>query len=227
MNKKILIGLLVLVLIVVVAIVSVKVLNGEDKKEENNASINEINTVKNERSKDNEVENETDEDEETSDNKNVLVVYFSAQSHTKAVAEKIADNLDADIFELVPEDEYTEEDLDYNADNARVSREHDDESLRDIKLRKTKVDNWDDYDTVLIDNSIWWGEASWVVNNFIKENDFTGKTVIPFCTSASSSLGESGELLEEMADSGDWKEGHRFSSSASDSDIKSWTDTLK
>ena len=122
MNKKILIGLLVLVLIVVVAIVSVKVLNGEDKKEENNASINEINTVKNERSKDNEVENETDEDEETSDNKNVLVVYFSAQSHTKAVAEKIADNLDADIFELVPEDEYTEEDLDYNADNARVSR---------------------------------------------------------------------------------------------------------
>lgn len=227
MNKKFLVVLLVIVLIAVAAVVGVKVLNSDDKKEENNASTNETNIVKNERSKDNEVENETNEDEETSDNKNILVVYFSAQSHTKAVAEKIADNLDADIFELVPENEYTEEDLAYNDDNARVSREHDDESLRDIKLRKTKVDNWDDYDTVLIGYPIWWGEASWVVNNFIKENDFTGKTVITFCTSASSSLGKSGELLEKMAGSGDWKEGHRFSSSASDSDIKSWTDTLK
>ena len=74
---------------------------------------------------------------------------------------------------------------------------------------------------------IWWHIAAWSVDGFVTANDFTGKTVIPFCTSASSSLGESGELLEEMADSGDWKEGHRFSSSASDSDIKSWTDTLK
>ena len=156
-----------------------------------------------------------------------LVVYYSAQNHTKEVAEKIAENLNADTFEIVPEQIYTSEDLDWTNNNSRVSREHDDESLRSIKLVSSKVDNWDEYDTILIGYPIWWGIAAWPVDTFVKENDFNGKTVIPFCTSASSGLGESGELLEKEANSGNWAKGYRFSSNPSDSDIKSWTDSLK
>ena len=154
-----------------------------------------------------------------------LVVYYSAQNHTKAIAEKIAKNLNADTFEIVPEDVYTEDDLDWTDNNSRVVKEHNDESLRNIKLKNTKVDNWEDYDTVLIGYPIWWGVAAWPVDTFVKDNDFTGKTVIPFCTSASSSLGQSGKLLQEEANSGNWKDGHRFSSGASDSDIQEWIDS--
>lgn len=88
------------------------------------------------------------------------------------------------------------------------------------------VDNWDDYDTVFIGYPIWWGIAAWPVDGFIEANDFSGKTVIPFCTSASSSLGESGQLLADMAGTGDWQEGHRFSSSVSEDDVQAWLDEL-
>ncbi len=157
----------------------------------------------------------------------ILVVYYSAQNHTKAVAEKIAKNLNADTFEIVPEEIYTSEDLNWTNDNSRVSKEHNDESLRDVKLLSTKVDNWEEYDTILIGYPIWWGIAAWPVDTFVKANDFNGKTVIPFCTSSSSGLGESGKLLEKEANGGNWLQGHRFSSNASDSDIKTWTDSLK
>lgn len=91
----------------------------------------------------------------------------------------------------------------------------------------TSVENWEDYDTVLIGYPIWWGIAAWPVDTFVKANDFTGKTVIPFCTSSSSGLGDSGDLLAEEANSGDWQDGHRFRSNPSDSDINNWTDSLK
>lgn len=99
--------------------------------------------------------------------------------------------------------------------------------MRDVELKTTKVENWEDYDTILIGYPIWWGIAAWPVDTFIKANDFTEKTVIPFCTSTSSGLGQSGKLLEQEAKSGNWLEGHRFSSNASDFDIKTWTDSLK
>ena len=157
----------------------------------------------------------------------ILVVYYSAQSHTKSVAEKVAKNLDADIYEVVPKDVYNDDDLDWTNDKSRVSKEHDDESLRDIELVSTKVDNWEEYDTVLIGYPIWWKIAAWPINNFVKDNDFTGKTVIPFCTSQSSEIGNSGEILEKLTNTGDWKNGKRFSSNASNSEIKEWTETLK
>lgn len=159
--------------------------------------------------------------------KKILVDYYSAQSHTEAVAKKIAANLNADMFEIVPKDVYTSADLNWSDEEFRVSREHDNGSLRNIELKNTKVDNWDSYDTILIGYPIWWGVAAWPVNNFVKDNDFTGKTVIPFCTSASSGLGQSGKLLEEMANGENWKTAQRFSSSASDADIKKFTDSLK
>ena len=155
-----------------------------------------------------------------------LVVYFSASGSTKAVAETIADELDADIFELVPTQPYSSDDLNWTVNGSRVNREHDDESLRDIALTQTTPANWGDYDTVLIGYPIWWGIAAWPVNNFVKDNDFTGKTVIPFCTSSSSGLGQSGELLAEMAGTGDWLDGQRFRSGASQSDVTDWVSSL-
>ena len=116
--------------------------------------------------------------------------------------------------------------MNYTDDSSRVSREHADESLRDVELVSTTVPNWEEYDTVLIGYPIWWGVAAWPVDTFVEGNDFTGKTVIPFCTSASSSLGQSGELLAEEAGTGNWLEGHRFSSNSSEADILEFTDSL-
>ena len=156
----------------------------------------------------------------------VLVVYYSATGSTKAVANYIADATGGDLFELEPVEPYTDEDLNWSNSDSRVSREHDDESLRDVDLVSTTVDNFDEYDKVLVGYPVWWGIAAWPVNQFIKNNDFTGKTVIPFCTSASSGLGDSGKLLEEMAGTGDWQEGMRFSSTASEEEVQDWVKSL-
>ncbi len=160
--------------------------------------------------------------ESTSSDGKTLVVYYSAQGHTVNFAEAIANELGADLFEIVPENEYTEEDLNWNDSDSRVSKEHDDESLRDVPLVTTEVENWEEYDTVYIGYPIWWGIAAWPVNNFVTENDFTGKTVIPFCTSSSSGIGESGELLEEMAGNGNWMEGERFQSDQDTAEAAEW-----
>ena len=155
-----------------------------------------------------------------------LVVYFSASGHTERVAKDIADAAGADLFEIVPTEAYTDDDLNWADSDSRVSREHDDETLRDVPLTTAEVPDWDSYDTVFIGYPIWWGIAAWPVDNFVKANDFTGKTVIPFATSASSGMGQSGSLLSDMAGSGDWQEGHRFSSGASTADVQEWVNEL-
>lgn len=155
-----------------------------------------------------------------------IVVYYSAQKHTKNVATKIATNLGADVFEIVPEQVYTEDDLNWNDSSSRVSREHDDTSLRNIALKSTEVPNWSEYDTVLIGYPIWWSIAAWPTDTFVKNVDWNGKTVIPFCTSYSSGIGESDDLLTAEANGGDWQSGMRFSQDATDADIKTWTDSL-
>ena len=165
-------------------------------------------------------------DETPADGGKVLVVYYSASGNTDRVAKAIADAANADLFELIPIEPYTSEDLSWTTNGSRVNREHDDESLRDIELESTTVDNWDDYETVFIGYPIWWAIAAWPVDNFVKNNDFTGKTVIPFCTSASSGIGQSGKLLAEMAGTGDWQEGQRFSSGASEETVAEWVKGL-
>ena len=229
MNKKIVIGI-ILIICVIIGGVLFFVLNNTNQDSQNQTAnsnseenVSEMNDNQNNYSQD---VNESEENTESGDSK-TLVVYFSAQNHTEAVAEQISENLNADIFEIVPTEEYTSDDLNWNDDNSRVTREHEDESLRDVELVSTTVENWDSYDTVLIGYPIWWGIAAWPVDTFVEANDFTGKTVIPFCTSSSSGLGESGELLAEKANGGEWLEGHRFSSNPSDADIKSWTDSLE
>ena len=166
------------------------------------------------------------EDETASEDGKTLVVYYSASGNTARVAQEIADAAGGDLFELTPVEPYSSEDLDWTEDGSRVNREHDNEDLRDITLTTTEVENWDSYDTVFIGYPIWWGIAAWSVDNFVKDNDFTGKTVIPFATSSSSGMGQSGKLLEEMAGTGDWQEGQRFSGRASADAVAEWVNGL-
>ncbi len=156
----------------------------------------------------------------------ILVVYFSATGNTEEVANYIAAASKADLFELVPTQNYSDADLDWTDSDSRVSREHDNPEERVVPLTADTVENWDSYDTVLIGYPIWWGIAAWPVDSFIAANDFTGKTVIPFCTSSSSDLGESGELLEEAAGTGEWLEGIRFRSDASEETVIEWVESL-
>ena len=166
------------------------------------------------------------EDSQSGESGGVLVVYYSATGNTENVANYIAEATGGDLFEITPAEPYTSDDLNWTDDNSRVTLEHEDESLRDVELVAETVDNWDSYDTVFIGYPIWWGIAAWPVDTFVEANDFTGKTVIPFCTSSSSGLGQSGELLAEMAGTGDWQEGQRFRSSASQEDVTEWVDSL-
>ena len=155
-----------------------------------------------------------------------LVVYFSATGNTKAAAEAIAAATGGDLLELESAEPYTSADLDYNTAGSRVSHEHDDESLRDVALKTTTVANWADYDTVYIGYPIWWGIAAWPVDTFVKANDFTGKTVIPFCTSGSSDIGESGTQLAALAGTGDWQTGKRFASAVTQQEVADWVKSL-
>ena len=158
---------------------------------------------------------------------NALVVYYSATGNTGEAAGYIASITGADVFEIVPADPYTSEELTWTDPESRVSTEHDARVAGEtvaVELTQTTPDNWDSYDTVFIGYPIWWGESAWPVESFVRANDFTGKTVIPFCTSASSSIGESGRLLAELAGTGDWLEGQRFPSGVTQRDVEAWLD---
>lgn len=155
-----------------------------------------------------------------------LVVYYSATGNTEAVASYIADATNGDLFEITPVEPYSDGDLNWTDENSRVSQEYADESLRDVELTTATVDNWEEYDTVFIGYPIWWGIAAWPVDGFVSANDFSGKTVIPFATSSSSGMGDSGELLEELAGTGEWLDGQRFRSGASEADVAEWVNEL-
>lgn len=156
----------------------------------------------------------------------VLVVYFSGSGGTKGIAEMIASDTGGNLFELVPTEPYSEEDLNWREETSRVNKEHEDPSLQNIELTQTSVDGWDKYDTVFIGYPIWWRDAAWPVRGFVTANDFTGKTVIPFCTSSSSQIGESGSNLAQLAGTGNWLPGERFPAGASESEVSEWVESL-
>ena len=187
----------------------------EEQQNQNNVSAQE----------DTQTEETNTEETDTAEGK-TLVAYYSATGNTKAVAEMIAEALGADTFEITPAEPYTSEDLNWTDDSSRVSQEYSDPSLRTVELTADTVENWESYDTVFIGYPIWWGIAAWPVDGFVSANDFTGKTVIPFCTSSSSGLGESGQLLEELAGSGDWQEGQRFRSGVDEADVSKWLEDI-
>lgn len=155
----------------------------------------------------------------------VLVAFFSATGNTKAVAESIAEHLGADTFEITPVEPYTEEDLGYMDADSRVSRERSDPA-RHVELVQATPDGFDAYTTVFMGYPIWWGDSSWVMGDFAIQNNFEGKTVIPFCTSGSSPIGSSGKNLAGLAGTGTWLPGARFAAGASSEEIAAWVDGL-
>lgn len=154
----------------------------------------------------------------------VLVAYFSATGTTKGVAEIIAGNMGADIYEIVPQEPYTDADLNWHDDDSRSSIEMNDKSSR--PGIDGAVENMDQYDVVFVGYPIWWGEAPRIVSTFMESYSFEGKTVIPFCTSASSGLGSSGRNLEELTDGARWLEGKRFGGGVSEADVQAWIEGL-
>lgn len=167
----------------------------------------------------------SEESVETTESK-TLVVYYSATGYTESVAKYIAEATGGELFRLEPVEEYSSADLDWTDRNSRVSREHNNPEERMMDLVASTVPDWESYETIFIGYPIWWGIAAWPVDRFIADNDFTGKTVIPFCTSSSSGLGESGELLKEAAGRGEWLTGERFRSGASEETVKEWVESL-
>ncbi len=156
----------------------------------------------------------------------VLVAYYSATGHTRPVAERLANDLGATLFEITPSDPFSSDDLNFNNPDSRVSQEHENPDQRDTPLAQTTPDNFDQYSTVLLGYPIWWGEEAWPIDHFVTDNDFSGKRVITFCTSESSGLGSTTSKLSGMAQTGDWEDGRRFAEHPSQSDIDSWAQSL-
>lgn len=166
-------------------------------------------------------ESETPEEEQSP---RILVAYFSATNTTAGVAELIADGLDADLYEIVPEEPYTDEDLDYNDDNSRSTIEMNDSDAR--PAISGSVENMEQYDIVFIGYPIWWGEAPRIVSTFLESYDFSGKTMVPFCTSGGSGIGSSAANLEQLTTGATWLDGQRLNGSDSQDTIMEWVDSL-
>ena len=154
---------------------------------------------------------------EREDENRVLVAYFSATNVTEGVAESIADAMHASLYEIVPEEPYTEEDLNYDQENSRSTIEMKDSTAR--PAISGSVENMEQY-------HIWWGEAPRILDTFVESYDFSGKIIVPFCTSASSGLGSSASQLESLTEGAQWLAGQRFSGNSSREEIEQWLNGL-
>lgn len=166
------------------------------------------------------------EGEQTSDDDrtNVLVAYFSATGTTEGVAENISAGLNADLYEIVPQEPYTDADLNYNDDDSRSTIEMNDPDAR--LAISGSVENMEQYDIVFIGYPIWWGEAPRIISTFVESYDFSGKTIVPFCTSGGSGIGSSAEDLEELTSGAEWLSGSRLRGSDSQEDVMEWVNGL-
>lgn len=169
---------------------------------------------------------ETSSSSATSANKSrgkTLVAYFSRTGNTKPLAEYAAEYLDATLFEITAKIPYTDEDIAYYTD-CRADREQKDESARPEIA--TAVENMDEYDTVIIAHPIWHGIAPRIISTFLEGYDFSGKTLLTFCTSASSPLGQSAKLLQELTPNSTWLESKRFAIGTSREEIEEWLEDV-
>ncbi|MCQ2535140.1 MAG: flavodoxin [Clostridia bacterium] len=205
----------------------------ENKVADENSFVEESSTVTEETNKNVLQENITSEEKSPDEQetitepsgKHILVVYFSVTGNTKTIAEKIATLTDADLYEIKPAVEYTDADIDYGDSNSRTSKEQNDLSVRpEIQSETISLEG---YDTIYIGYPIWWGEEPRIMDTFVESYDFGDITMIPFCTSGSSGIGNSGKNLADNADSGNWLEGQRFSATASESELEDWISNLQ
>ena len=168
---------------------------------------------------------EVPEQNRSNTGKDTLVVVFSATGTTKGVAEKIASITDADFYEIIPAEPYSDADLDWNDKNSRTTIEQNDASVR--PAISGEAISLEGYKTIYIGYPIWWGEEPRIMDTFVESYNFDGITMIPFCTSGGSGIGRSGKNLAEHAGSGNWLEGDRLQGSVSEEDLQSWIDGLQ
>ena len=153
-----------------------------------------------------------------------LVIYFSRTGNTEKIAEYLIDLTDADSYVIEAAVPYTDADIKYQDDNCRANKEQNDKSVRpQIANPITSIDS---YDTIFLGYPIWWGQEPRIIDTFLESYDFSDKTVIPFCTSASSGIATSEKNIKNLVPIGDQLEGKRFSASATKDDVKAWYDTL-
>jgi len=149
-----------------------------------------------------------------------LVAYFSASGITKKLASSLATAIGADLFEIEPEQKYTDEDLDWQNHHSRSSVEMNDRSSRPAIT--SKVLDMSQYDVVFVGFPVWWYREPSIIDTFAESYDFSGKTIVPFATSGSSGIGDSGKNIGELAKGAKVVEGKRFSSSTSAVVLKEW-----
>lgn len=160
----------------------------------------------------------------TSESATAMVVYFSATGNTKEVAQIISNYIDSPIYEVEPVVPYTSEDLNYSDSNSRVSRERNDPNHL-TELVDVNFDEFDESEYIFLGAPVWWGELSWVINDFVLSNDFTNKTIIPFATASSSNF--SVDDLRDLTSEATWMEGRRFrQSEISEDNVHNWIDSL-
>lgn len=154
----------------------------------------------------------------------VLVAYFSNTGTTKGIAEAIAEETNGTLYEIQLENPYTDADLNYQDADGRAGREQADASARPGILKA--VDRMKEFDVIFLGYPIWWGDAPKIIQTFLESYDFSGKRIIPFCTSGSSDIGSSAEVLQKLAPNAKWLSGRRFSKDTDPQDVQKWISTF-
>lgn len=153
-----------------------------------------------------------------------LVAYFSASGVTEKVANNLSNAIGADLFEIKPEQVYTKADLNWMDKKSRSSVEMNDRSSRPAIA--TKVENMGQYDAIFVGFPVWWYREPSIIDTFMEAYDFSGKKVILFCTSGGSGLGDTAKNLQELAPGAKFVDGKKFSSRASEKELKEWADQV-
>lgn len=222
MNKKI-IALIVVIVVIAVGCVGFWFISSNNKTESNNNSNK--NTTENQNS------NELQEDKtqentksnETTNDKKVAIIYFSATGTTKKIAEYLKNTTNGDLIEIIPKEKYTDSDLNYGNNNSRANKEQNDSSSRPEISNNI---NTDTYDVIYLGYPIWWGDVPKIILTFLDSHNLNGKTVIPFCTSGSTGISDSLSTLKNYNKNITWIDGKRFSSSATQDEVKDWVNSL-
>ncbi len=226
MNKKIIV-FIIFIMIVALGIGGYIIINNLNKSETQSAKYNiSKDTTKNDNSIDvvnNEIENQNEVKKDETSNKKAAVVYFSATGTTKKIAEFVKDTTNADIFEIIPKQKYTSEDLNYGDSSTRATKEQNNENARPEIENNIDVSN---YDVIFLGYPIWWGNVPKIILSFIDNTNLDGKTVIPFCTSGSSGISTSMSTLKSYNSNANWITGNRFSSSTSKNEVSNWVKGL-
>lgn len=153
-----------------------------------------------------------------------LVAYFSASGVTKRLAENLAKAASAELFEIVPEQAYTSEDLNWQNKQSRSSVEMNDRSCR--PAISSKVEDMAQYSHVFIGFPVWWYREPSIIDTFMESYDWNGITVIPFCTSGGSGLGDAGKNMQALGKGAKVIDGKRLSGNTSEADLKVWVESL-